>query len=328
MMYFSRSSKLLSSRGPSYPTLPLDLSEDLANENHFRRRAHTAVLERNSSCFRRKRNDESPSSLALQQHQLRDLLGTMHPTKDYEDIDLKGRGYTFSRLSTKLQQDQHNLEEYHFRTMTPLEDFVRPEEYTQSRNTGYEHGHIRSLMKLDVYGPTASKKSAARRSRQKLPKANPDRYERLSPEHKLNLSASPANSLSGRRTRESERNGSYRDRDGFDSFNDTGDNSSRASSTSRQSFHSRESSNQPSITSSEQQHIDQRRRKLELDASHHRLDLTIPSSLRDVKENFGLTRITYEDRLSFDPFVRRKQYDKVNKNKTKVISFYFIFLFL
>jgi hypothetical protein len=251
----------------------------------------------------------------------------MHPTKDYQDIDLKGRGYTFSRLTTKLQHDQQNLDEYHFRTMTPLEDFVRPEEYTQSRNTGYEHGHIRSLMKLDVYGPTASKKSAARRSRQKLPKANPDRYERLSPEHKLNLSASPENSISGRRTRESDRG---RDRDsGFDSYNDAGDNSSRASSTSRQSYRSRESSNQPSITSSEQQHLDQRRRKLELDASQHRLDLTIPSSLRDVKENFGLTRITHEDRLSFDPFVRRKQYDKVNKNKTKVAAAaYFLFPFL
>jgi hypothetical protein len=38
----------------------------------------------------------------------------------------------------------------------PLEDFVRPEDSCTRRSTGYEKGHIRSMLKLDTYGPVSS----------------------------------------------------------------------------------------------------------------------------------------------------------------------------
>lgn len=293
------SSKLLNSRGPSYPCLSLDSSVYLAEENTFRRSAHREIMTADPSCFRRKRSDESPSSLALEAQKLKDLIGGLHPTKDVNDID-KNRKYTYSIRREKDLEEKRRLDEYHFQTMSMMEDFVRPGDTTAPRSTGYEHGHIRSLFKLDTYGPTNSKISQGSRRERNLPKANIDRYARLSPEHHLNLSPSP--SIAG--------STGYHPGDTGVSLDNSSRGSSRESSAgSHRSLNTRRSNRSGSITSA---------RKLSSSHFEDRLDLTIPSSLRYVKENFGKTRITYEDRLSFDPLVRRKQFDKTFKSRQKV----------
>ncbi len=45
-----------------------------------------------------------------------------------------------------------------------MEDFIRPEATDSARLTGYEHGHVRSLLKLDVYGPASSMLASQERS--------------------------------------------------------------------------------------------------------------------------------------------------------------------
>eukprot|EP01040_Poterioochromonas_malhamensis_P015943 gene15943-17967_t len=291
-----RSSKLLTSRGPAYPCHSLDLSTGLSDENLFRRSAHRQLYTADPSCFHRKRNDESPSTLAIQEKQLKDLLGTMHPTKDVDDID-KSKKWTFS-IRKELDLKEHdNLEDYHFRNMTPIEDFVRPGDTSAPRQTGYEHGHIRSLFHLDTYGPTSSKQTLGSRKAKRLPKGNVDRYARLSPEHHLTLS--PNNSIVG---------------DDLPYLDGSG-RSIGSNSSSRNS--SRGSSHQSLGSTHRSSHEHSPRRHRHSLTTEHYLDLTIPSSLRDVKENFGKTRITLEDRLSYDPFVRRKQYDKTYKHTQK-----------
>jgi hypothetical protein len=239
----------------------------------------------------RKRIPESPSLEMLQQKELKDLLAGMHPTKDPQDIDdLKKSRLTFSRLSSKKEHDKQSLDEYHFKNMNPLEDFVRPGSSGNPRFTGYESGHIRSLFKLDTYGPTQSRgRSTQKKNRQPkegetLPVPNPDRYARLSPEHKLHLTPHSGG--------------------GSDSVHSNDDNQDQYS-------HRSGSSTARSLVSADRStnsHLD------------NRLDLTIPSSLRRVKENFGQSRITLEDRMSKDPFIRRKQYNNNYKGTLGVIN--------
>jgi hypothetical protein len=232
----------------------------------------------------------------LQQKEMKDLLGQMHVTKDTRDIDKSKTGrYTFSRLSQQNLLEKQTLDEYHFKNMKPMDDFVRPDDTSAPRHTGYEHGHIRSLFKLDTYGPSSSKESIEGRNTGKLPPANIDRYARLSPDHKLSLT--------------------------------NGLNSSRAStshSTVSHLSHSSAASRDNSTTFGTEDLKDY----LDFDTSGLSLDLTIPSSLRRHKDNRGKSRITRDDRLSLDPFVRRKQYFNDCTERKKVYSKHHLHLHL
>lgn len=217
--------------------------------------------------------------------EMKDLLGTMHPVKDFNDIDrAKTARLTLSRRSAENKKEKDFLDEYHFENMTPLEDFVRPGSTEAPRNTGYESGHIRSLFKLDTYGPTQSRARSRQLSREHLPSGNVDRYARLSPDHHLNLSGTHGSIGSQERSRSNSPAGSRSSVDSHRSTATPGSYRSAGGNT----------------------------------LNDTNLDLTIPSSLRKVKENFGQTRITLEDRLSKDPFVRRKQFDVNHKRMHQV----------
>jgi hypothetical protein len=129
---------------------------------------------------------------------VKDLLGDMHQLKDAKDID-KSKKFTRSLLFEKEQQKTMSLNEYHFNTMSPIEDFVRPDDQFSPRSTGYEHGHIRSLLKLDVYGPAASSAVEREREAGALPRSpNVDRHALLNPNHTLTLRGSVHSPASSR----------------------------------------------------------------------------------------------------------------------------------
>lgn len=112
---------------------------------------------------------------------MKNLIGDMHQLKDFKDID-KSKKFTRSILFEKDQQDSITLKDYQFQTMKPVEDFVRPEDQFSPRQTGYEHGHIRSLLKLDTYGPAGSRAISRERDQGNKPRSpNVDRHLLVSP---------------------------------------------------------------------------------------------------------------------------------------------------
>lgn len=124
----------------------------------------------------------------------KNLLGDMHQLKDPKDID-KSKKFTRSILFEKDQEESMTLKDYQFQTLKPVEDFVRPDDQFSPRQTGYEHGHIRSLLKLDTYGPSGSRSISREREQGNLPRSpNVDRHIVVSPTTTLRLS--PENSLS------------------------------------------------------------------------------------------------------------------------------------
>ena len=46
--------------------------------------------------------------------------------------------------------EKAEIEELQFNNLAPIEDFLRPTSVTTPRQTGYETGHIRSLLKTDI----------------------------------------------------------------------------------------------------------------------------------------------------------------------------------
>jgi len=201
-MLGSRDQLLLPSRGPAYPAHALDLSYELAAENHSRRRQHRNILDQNPTAFRRKDKPESASGELHQRQIMRDLLGEMHQLKDYGDIN-KSKRYTRSILVEKTMRDTRELDEYHFQTMKPLDDFIRPDDQASPRLTGYDSGHVRSILKLDVYGPASSAAISREREQGSKPVSpNVDRHLILDPGYSLrspqdsNSRASSANSTS------------------------------------------------------------------------------------------------------------------------------------
>lgn len=111
---------------------------------------------------------------------MKDLIGDMHQLKDFNDID-KAKKFTRSILFEKEKEDTMSLKEYQFQTMKPIEDFIRPDDQFSPRITGYEHGHIRSMLKLDVYGPAGSSRITQERETGTLPRSpNVDRHIVLS----------------------------------------------------------------------------------------------------------------------------------------------------
>jgi len=112
---------------------------------------------------------------------MKNLIGDMHQLKDFKDID-KSKKFTRSILFEKNQQDSMTLKDYQFQTLKPVEDFVRPEDQFSPRQTGYEHGHIRSLLKLDTYGPAGSRAISRERDQGNKPRSpNVDRHLVISP---------------------------------------------------------------------------------------------------------------------------------------------------
>lgn len=101
---------------------------------------------------------------------LKDYLSDMHKLKDMDDINtLKKSRLTFSRRRFEEAKEHDDLEAYKYNTMKPLDDFVQPEDPSVKRSTGYEPGNIRSLLKLDVFGPASSKRAEHERAIGKAP---------------------------------------------------------------------------------------------------------------------------------------------------------------
>ena len=101
---------------------------------------------------------------------LKDYLSDMHKLKDMDDINtLKKSRLTFSRRRFEDAKMHQEMEDYKYNTMKPIDDFVQPEDPSVKRNTGYEPGNIRSLLKLDVFGPASSKRAEHERAIGKAP---------------------------------------------------------------------------------------------------------------------------------------------------------------
>jgi len=137
----------------------------------------------------RKNLPESASSFVHHQQIMKNLLGDMHPLKDPGDLD-KTHKYTRSIKYDKDISDRMALDEYHFQTMSPIEDFLRPGSPVTPRSLGYEPGHIRSLLKLDTFGPAESENLQKLRDSGLLPiTPNVDRHKLISPHYDLRPSS-------------------------------------------------------------------------------------------------------------------------------------------
>lgn len=125
------------------------------------------------------------------------FLGDMHKPKDLQDVDVTRRNkLTFSLRSQIDALERTEREEYKFNTLKPLEDFVQPDSPTQSRSTGYEPGHVRSLLRLDSFGPASSMRAQQERAIGRVPHAhNMDRFMVTEPHNALlgGGAASPGN---------------------------------------------------------------------------------------------------------------------------------------
>jgi hypothetical protein len=146
-------------------------------------------MDQNPTAFRKRDMPESASGAVHQRQIMRDLLGEMHQLKDFADID-KSKKFTRSILFEKSLRDSKELEEYHFTNMKPLDDFIRPDSPASPRETGYNSGHIRSILKLDVYGPASSASTNREREQGSKPLSpNVDRHVILDPAYMLRTSS-------------------------------------------------------------------------------------------------------------------------------------------
>jgi hypothetical protein len=119
---------------------------------------------------------DSCSHYIQQKHQMRDLLPTMHPISDPRDISPPKFGYNFPRKTRE-----------HSELRSSVEDFIQPKSLTGRRSTGYNRGHIRSILELDTFGPQHSEVVTDARLSGSLP---------LSPN--IDRNRSPTGSRSGR----------------------------------------------------------------------------------------------------------------------------------
>lgn len=149
-MLRARSALVLPSRGISLPVTPVDLSADLITENMMRRKLHQEILNHDPTAFRRKSAMESASILLKQRKEIKDLLEEMHPMKDPYDLEIiqQKKRLTYSRRRREDAIEKKEREETAFQSLQPIEDFLRPQDSASPRITGYDHGHIRSLLKV------------------------------------------------------------------------------------------------------------------------------------------------------------------------------------
>lgn len=113
---------------------------------------------------------------------MRDLLPTMHPISDPKDLHPPKYGYNFPRIP-KDHSELHST----------VEDFIQPKTLTARRNTGYNRGHIRSILDLDTFGPHHSQVVTYERLSGSLP---------ISPN--IDRNHSPVGSRSGRSGRDDD----------------------------------------------------------------------------------------------------------------------------
>lgn len=286
-MYHARSSKLLISRGACYPAMAVDQSKELTEETDLRRHLHSRILEQDPAAFHRKRSPTSLTSNLMQAQLLSDLLGTMHPTKDPNDLD-KSKKITKSLRPSESARAIEEIERA--RNSKPLEDFIRPHDVSSVRKTGYTASHIRSLLKLDINGPVDSTSAAAERASGQLPQIlpNPDRYAKQR-NHAVGSSASSRVSTAQ----------SFSPNNSFAS--DTSPVSSHPShSTPQQRY--RKTLNDVPIANS--------LRSIFEEYNDPKSLLTIPSSLRSGKYSPGESRVTPEDRMYVDSRLKRNTWHK------------------
>lgn len=171
------SSKLLQSRkfATAIPAIPVDNCEEVVNEVLERRRLHSRVLERDPSAFKKRNGPETTSSLLHEGMVLNDFLSGMHGLKDQKDLDAsKVKRVVFSRRKEIDAVEKEDREETLFNSLPPIEDFIRPRSSTTPRQTGYDSGHIRSLLKSDTFGPASSSQTSSERTRGLLPPHSPN----------------------------------------------------------------------------------------------------------------------------------------------------------
>ena len=176
----ARDPRLLGSRGPAYPALHIDQCKVLAEENIQRRSIHKKMVEVNPSIFRRKAANESLFEQLHERNKVNDLLSGMHGLKDLKDLNKRNvHRINTSRRAEEAKREKMELDEHLYNQMPPPEDFVRPDDTSSPRSTGYEHGHIRSLLKVDTFGPVSSSVASLERSIGLLPPHSPniDRYK-------------------------------------------------------------------------------------------------------------------------------------------------------
>ena len=82
---------------------------------------------------------------------LNDFLAGMHGLRDQRDLNpLKVNRLTYSRRQERDKIEKEELEELQYNNLSPIEDFLRPTSVCTPRQTGYEGGHIRTLLKTDT----------------------------------------------------------------------------------------------------------------------------------------------------------------------------------
>jgi len=107
-------------------------------------------------------------------HEVRNLLPQMHPVSDVKDICPPKFGYNFS----KIKREEPELR-------TSIEDFIQPKDQTKNRSTGYNSGHIRTVLQLDTFGPNHSDSVSEGRMSGVLP-LSPNYDRNKSPNSKSN----------------------------------------------------------------------------------------------------------------------------------------------
>jgi hypothetical protein len=152
----ARARPVLKQRYVGYPVAVPDLSEEAVNETVKRRSIHNRLLDDDDAMFKKKYFPECTSDYFNQKHLIRDYLSTMHP---YSDPDDRGRTYTMPRLKSG---EQH---------LDPMEmgDFLQPEDPTRPRSVGYTHGHVRSMLHFDNFGPHSAERNRHAREVGMLP---------------------------------------------------------------------------------------------------------------------------------------------------------------
>jgi len=177
-----RARSVLMNRGPSYPALAYDVSLALIEETERRKKLHGVSLSEHWDAFRKKMQKENTSDFFHQRHLVRDYLLDMHPYLLEGDIGT--RVYTVSRLKQRERAQEAERAEQAAAvaaaaaaTSNENIDFVQPKDPVRPRTTGYSPGHIRTVLGLDTFGPSASKELSKQREKgERSTSPNPDRY--------------------------------------------------------------------------------------------------------------------------------------------------------
>jgi hypothetical protein len=154
--YAARARPVLKQRYAGYPIAVPDLSQEAVEETLKRRTVQSDLVKEDKNAYKKKFFQECTTDFFNQKHLIRDYLSTMHP---YSDPDDRGRTYSTSRL----KRENGQLDPL------PMGDFIQPEDATRPRSTGYTHGHVRSMLHLDNFGPNDAQRNRLAREVGLLP---------------------------------------------------------------------------------------------------------------------------------------------------------------